>query len=93
MINMYDYLIVDSGLFGAIFAHEAKKKNKTVLVLERRSHIGGNIYCEEKDGIAIHKYGAHIFHTSSKRIWDYVNQFVEFHPFINSPVANYKGKL
>lgn len=62
-------------------------------MLERRSHIGGNIYCEEKDGIAIHKYGAHIFHTSSKRIWDYVNQFVEFHPFINSPVANYKGKL
>ena len=90
---MYDYLIVDSGLFGAIFAHEAKKKNKTVLVLERRSHIGGNIYCEEKDGIAIHKYGAHIFHTSSERNWDYVNQFVEFHPFINSPVANYKGKL
>lgn len=62
-------------------------------MLERRSHIGGNIYCEEKDGIAIHKYGAHIFHTSSKRIWDYVNQFVEFHPFINSPVANYKGNL
>lgn len=90
---MYDYLIVGSGLFGAVFAHEAKKVGKRVLVIERREHVGGNIYCEEKEGINIHKYGAHIFHTSYKEVWEYVNQFVEFNNYVNSPVANYKGEL
>ena len=90
---MYDYLIVGSGLFGSVFAHEAKKAGKQCLVLERRSHTGGNVYCEEKEGIRIHKYGAHIFHTSNREVWDYVNHFVEFNNYINSPVANYKGKL
>ncbi len=90
---MYNYLIVGSGLFGSVFAHEAKKRGKSVLVIERRSHAGGNIYCEEKEGINIHKYGAHIFHTDYKDVWDYVNQFVEFNNFVNSPVANYKGEL
>ena len=90
---MYNYLIVGSGLFGSVFAHEVKKQGKSVLVLERRNHTGGNIYCEEKEGINIHKYGAHIFHTDYKDVWEYVNQFVEFNNFINSPVANYKGEL
>ena len=90
---MYNYLIVGSGLFGSVFAHEAKKRGKSVLVIERRSHPGGNIYCEEKEGINIHKYGAHIFHTDYKDVWDYVNRFVEFNNFVNSPVANYKGEL
>lgn len=90
---MYNYLIVGSGLFGSVFAHEAKKHGKSVLVIERRHHTGGNIYCEEKEGINIHKYGAHIFHTDYKDVWEYVNQFVEFNNFINSPVANYKGEL
>ena len=89
----YDYLIAGSGLFGSVFAHEAKKAGKKCLVVERRSHIGGNIYCEQKDGINIHKYGAHIFHTSNKKVWDYVNQFAEFNNYINSPVANYKGEI
>ena len=90
---MYDYLIVGSGLFGAVYAHEAKKAGKSVLVIERREHVGGNIYCEEMDGINVHKYGAHIFHTSYKDVWEYVNQFVEFNNYVNSPVANYKGEL
>ena len=90
---MYDYLIVGSGLFGSVFAHEAAKKGKKVLVIERRSHVGGNIYCEEKEGIHIHKYGAHIFHTSYQEVWEYVNQFVAFNNYVNSPVANYKGEL
>ena len=90
---MYNYLIVGSGLFGSVFAHEAKKRGKSVLVIERRDHPGGNIYCEEKEGINVHKYGAHIFHTDYKEVWEYVNQFVEFNNFINSPVANYKGEL
>lgn len=90
---MYDYLIVGSGLFGAVFAHEAKQAGKSVLVLERRGHVGGNVYCEQKDGINIHKYGAHIFHTSDKDVWEYVNQFVKFNNFVNSPVANYQGHL
>lgn len=90
---MYDYLIVGSGLFGAVFAHEAKKAGKSVLVIERREHVGGNIYCEEMDGINVHKYGAHIFHTSYNDVWKYVNQFVEFNNYVNSPVANYKGEL
>lgn len=90
---MYDYLVVGSGLFGAVFAHEAHKNGKSVLMLERRNHVGGNIYCEELDGINIHKYGAHIFHTSYKDVWEYVNQFVDFNNYVNSPVANYKGEL
>ncbi len=90
---MYNYLITGSGLFGSVFAHEAKKRGKSVLVLERRNHVGGNVYCEEKEGIRIHKYGAHIFHTDYKDVWDYVNQFVEFNNYINSPIANYKGEL
>lgn len=90
---MYDYLVVGSGLFGAVFAHEARKNGKSVLMLERRNHVGGNIYCEELDGINIHKYGAHIFHTSYKDVWEYVNQFVEFNNYVNSPIANYKGEL
>ena len=90
---MYDYLIVGSGLFGAVFAREAKRAGKSVLVLERRNHVGGNVYCEEREGINIHKYGAHIFHTSYEDVWAYVNQFVTFNNFINSPVANYQGHL
>ena len=90
---MYNYLIIGSGLFGSVFAHEAKKRGKFVLVVERRNHVGGNIYCEEKEGINIHKFGAHIFHTDYKDVWDYVNQFVEFNNYVNSPVANYKGEL
>lgn len=90
---MYDYVIVGSGLFGAICANELNKRGKKVLVLEKRDHIGGNIYTEEYEGIHIHKYGAHIFHTNNKKIWDYVNSFVEFNRFTNSPLANYKGEL
>lgn len=90
---MYDFLVVGSGLFGAVFAYEAKRRGHSVLVLEKREHVGGNIYCEEKDDIKIHKYGAHIFHTSDDRIWNFVNQFVKFNHFVNSPIANYKGKI
>ncbi|MDO4521879.1 MAG: UDP-galactopyranose mutase [Eubacteriales bacterium] len=90
---MYDYLIVGAGLYGAVFAHEAKKRGKRCLVLEKRSHIAGNIYCENVEGIQVHRYGAHIFHTSNKRIWDYVNKFAEFNNYINSPVAVYKDEL
>ena len=90
---MYDYLIVGSGLFGAVFACEAKRAGKSTLVLERRNHVGGNVYCEEREGINIHKYGAHIFHTSDEEVWAYVNQFVAFNNFINSPMANYQGHL
>lgn len=90
---MYDYLIIGSGLFGSVFAYEMTKAGKSCLVLERRDHVGGNVYCEEKEGIHIHKYGAHIFHTSNKEVWDYVNQFVEFNNYVNSPIANYKGEL
>lgn len=92
-MKKYDYLIVGSGLFGSIFAHEATKRGKTCLVIERRSHLGGNIYCENRDGINIHRYGGHIFHTSDKAIWKYINQFAEFNNYINSPIANYKGEL
>lgn len=90
---MYDYLIVGAGLFGAVFAHEAVKRGKKVLVIDRRPHIAGNIYTEEIEGINVHKYGAHIFHTSDKKIWDYVNQFAEFNNYINSPVAVYEDEL
>ena len=89
----YDYLIVGSGLFGSVFAYEAIKKGKKCLVIDKRNHIGGNVYCENKEGINIHKYGAHIFHTNNKEVWDYVNQFVEFNNYINSPVANYHGEI
>ena len=89
----YDYLIVGSGLFGATFAHLAHKQGKRCLVIDKRSHLGGNIYCENIEGINVHKYGAHIFHTSNKRVWDFVNSIVEFNRYTNSPVANYKGKL
>ena len=89
----YDYLIVGSGLFGSVFAHEANKRGKKCFVIDKRTHLGGNIYCEEKEGINVHKYGAHIFHTNDKGIWDYVNSFVEFNRFTNSPMANYKGEL
>lgn len=90
---MYDYLIVGTGLFGAVFAHEAHKQNKTCLVIDKRSHIGGNIYTYEQDGIHVHKYGAHIFHTSNTIVWNYVNQFAQFNRYTNSPIANYKGEL
>ena len=89
----YDYLIVGSGLFGATFAHLAHKKGKKCLVIDKRSHLGGNIYCENIEGINVHKYGAHIFHTSNKKVWEFVNSIVEFNRYTNSPVANYKGKL
>ena len=89
----YDYLIVGSGLFGAIFAYEANKKGKKCLVVEKRPHIGGNIYTENVDGINVHKYGAHIFHTSNKKVWEYINQFAEFNRYTNSPVARYRDEL
>jgi UDP-galactopyranose mutase len=85
--------VVGAGLFGSVFAYEAKKRGKTCLVIDKRSHIGGNVYCEEIEGINVHKYGAHIFHTSNKAIWEYVNQFAEFNNYINSPVAIYKDEL
>lgn len=89
----YDYLIVGAGLFGSVFAHEMTKKGKTCFVIDKRDHLGGNVFCENVEGINVHKYGAHIFHTNNKRIWDYVNSFVEFNRYTNSPVANYKGEL
>ena len=89
----YDFLIVGSGLFGAVCAHELTKKNYKVLVIDKRSHIGGNVYTEQVEGINVHKYGAHIFHTSDKYIWDYVNQFAEFNNYVNSPIARYKNEL
>lgn len=90
---MYDYLVVGAGLFGAVFAHEAALKGKKVKVIEKRDHIAGNIYTKETEGIQVHMYGAHIFHTSDKEIWDYVNQFAEFNRYTNSPIANYKGEI
>ena len=90
---MYDYLVVGSGLFGAIFAHEAKNAGKSVLVIDKRPNIAGNIYTEKIAGIHVHKYGAHIFHTNDTKVWKYINQFAEFNRFTNSPVANYKGEL
>lgn len=89
----YDYLLVGSGLYAAVFAWMARKNGKTCLAVEKRSHIGGNIYCEEIEGIRVHKYGAHIFHTSNREVWDFVNQFTEFNRYTNSPVANYKGEM
>ena len=92
-MNHYDYLIVGAGLYGAVFAQEAKKAGKTCLVIDKRGHIAGNIYTEEVEGIQVHRYGAHIFHTSSKAVWQYVNQFAEFNRYTNSPVANYHGEV
>lgn len=89
----YDYLIVGAGLFSAVFAYKAKQQGKKCLVIDRRPHLGGNIYCEKMEGINVHKYGAHIFHTSNKTVWEFVNSIVEFNRYTNSPVANYKGKL
>ncbi len=93
MENKYDYLIVGAGLFGAVFAYEMKKKGKRCLVIDKRGHIGGNIYTENMSGINVHKYGAHIFHTSNKEVWEYVNRFAEFNHYINCPVAIYKDEL
>lgn len=89
----YDYLIVGAGLFGAVFACEARKRGKKCLVIDKREHIAGNIYCQEVEEIQVHKYGAHIFHTSDKEIWEYMNQFAEFNHYINSPIAVYKDEL
>ena len=89
----YDYLVVGPGLYGAVFAHEAKKKGKSVLVIDKRPHIAGNVYTEDVEKIHVHKYGAHIFHTNNKKVWDYITRFAEFNRFTNSPVANYKGEL
>ena len=89
----YDYLVVGAGLYGAVFAHEAKKAGKSVLVIDRRTNIAGNVYTEAVEGIQVHKYGAHIFHTNNRKVWEYVNQFAEFNRFTNSPVANYNGEL
>lgn len=93
MTEKYNYLIVGSGLFGVTFAYRAKQLGKTCLVIDKRSHLGGNVYCEEMEGINVHQYGAHIFHTSNKKVWDFVNSIVEFNRYTNCPVANYKGKL
>lgn len=92
-MKMYDYLIVGSGLFGAVFAHEMKNRGKSCLIIEKRSHVGGNIYTEKIEGINVHKYGAHIFHTSDKEVWNYINKFSEFNNFINSPMARYKDEI
>jgi UDP-galactopyranose mutase len=93
MGEKYDYLVVGAGLYGAVFAHEAKALGKKVLVLEKRPHIAGNVYCEDVEGIKVHTYGAHIFHTNNTEVWNYLNQFTAFNRFTNSPVANYKGEL
>ena len=92
MVKNYDYLIVGSGLFGATFAYRAKQMGKKCLVIDKRPHLGGNVYCENIEGINVHKYGAHIFHTSNKQVWEFVNSIVEFNRYTNSPIANYKGK-
>lgn len=93
MHKTYDFLIVGAGLYGAVFAHEAKKAGKTCLIIDKRNHIGGNVYTEKVADIEVHRYGAHIFHTANKEVWQYVNQFAEFNRYTNSPIANYKGKL
>lgn len=92
-MSKFDYLVVGSGLFGAIFAYKAANKGKRVKVIEKRNHIAGNVYTKEKEGIQVHEYGAHIFHTSDKKIWDYVNQFADFNRYTNSPIANFKGEI
>jgi UDP-galactopyranose mutase len=92
-LKPYDYLIVGAGLYGATFAYKAKQQGKKCLVIDKRSHTGGNVYCENTENINVHKYGAHIFHTSNKKVWDFVNSIADFNHYINSPIANYKGKL
>ena len=92
-MKKYDYLVVGSGLYGAVFAREAKKAGKSVLVIDKRPNIAGNVYTEDVEKIHVHKYGAHIFHTNNKKVWNYITQFAEFNRFTNSPVANYKGEL
>lgn len=92
-MKKYDYLVVGSGLFGSVFAHEAIKRGKSVLVIDKREHTGGNIYCEDIEGITVHKYGAHIFHTNNKTVWNYVNELVDFNRYTNSPIANYRGEI
>src|SRR5574344_1655758 len=93
MMKKYDMLVVGSGIYGATYAYLMKQSGKRVLVIDKRSEVGGNIRCESIEGINVHKYGAHIFHTSNRRVWNFVNQFVEFRPFVNSPIANYHGRL
>ena len=93
MKKAYDYLIVGAGLFGSVFAHEARKAGKRCLVIDKRNHTGGNIYCEQVEGIAVHRYGAHIFHTDNREVWDYATRLVEFNRFTNSPLANFEGRL
>lgn len=92
-MEKYDYIIIGAGLYGSVFANKARQKGKKVLVIDKRHHIGGNLYCEQIEGINVHKYGAHIFHTSNKKVWDYVNSIVEFNRYTNCPIANYKGQL
>ncbi|MEG7530906.1 MAG: UDP-galactopyranose mutase [Hungatella sp.] len=92
-MKKYDYILVGSGLYAGVFAYQVRRQGKTCLVLEKRDHIGGNLYCEEVEGIHVHRYGAHIFHTSNREVWDFVNQLVEFNRYTNSPVANYKGEM
>ncbi len=93
MNKKYDYLVVGAGLFGSVYAREAKDKGKKVLVIDRRNHIAGNVYTEKVNKINVHKYGAHIFHTNNERVWKYINRFANFNRFTNSPVANYKGEI
>ena len=90
---MYDYLVVGAGLTGAIFAHEARRHEKSVLVIDKRRHLAGNIFTEDTEGIPIHTYGPHIFHTNLKHVWDYINQFTSFNRFTNTPIANYRGEI
>ena len=92
-MSQYDYLVVGAGLSGAVFANAAKRAGKSVLVIDRRDHIAGNIYTEDVEGIQVHRYGAHIFHTSMRDVWDYVNRFAEFNNYVNSPVANFHGNM
>ena len=92
-MKKYDYLIVGAGLFGAVFAQEARKMGKKCLVIDKRNHIAGNIYTKEIEGIQVHEYGAHIFHTSNREVWEYVNSFAEFNRYTNAPIANYQGEI
>ena len=92
-MSHYDYLIVGAGLYGSVFAREAMNRGKTVLVVDKRKSVGGNVYTEKVEGIDVHVYGAHIFHTNNKKVWDYITRFIDFNRFTNSPVANYRGEL
>ena len=92
-MKKYDYILVGSGLYAGVFAWYARKNKKRCLVVEKRNHIGGNVYCEDVEGIHVHKYGAHIFHTGNRKVWEFVNSLAEFNRYTNSPVANYKGQM